>query len=166
MIGQKFYKENFNQETYMACAKWCNETQEGIIVDKGEYYECISIEPSLEDLKEQVLSTLGEEFVKRRDAIRWIEISSGTYGFDCATEDMTNFFSALKGFDFDETLESTFYKVWLTETSKGLIQLTKADFAIIYNAVRTSQLNDYAWYETTKEQILNAQSKEDLPALK
>lgn len=166
MIGTKLYKGQFENSEYADLAVWCNMNGSATIVDKGEYYECVNIEPSLEDLREQALSALGEEFVKRRDAIRWIEISSGTYGFDCATEDMTNFFSALKGFDFDETLESTFYKVWLTETSKGLIQLTKADFAIIYNAVRTSQLNDYAWYETTKEQILSAQSKEDLPALK
>lgn len=56
MIGQKFYKENFNQEGYMVCAKWCNETQEGIIVDKGEYFECVEVAPyipTLEELQKQ-----------------------------------------------------------------------------------------------------------------
>lgn len=57
MIGQKFYKENFNQEAYIACVKWCNETQQGFMVDKGDYYECVEIiipEPTVEELQQQL----------------------------------------------------------------------------------------------------------------
>lgn len=41
MIGTKFYKYNIDKELYKECALWCNNTQKGIIEDKGNYYEVI-----------------------------------------------------------------------------------------------------------------------------
>ena len=55
MIGTKFYKPLETEEQlneYSAAAKWCNETQEGMIEDKGEYYEVVEIPgPTLEEAK-------------------------------------------------------------------------------------------------------------------
>lgn len=55
MIGTKFYKPLETEEQlneYSAAADWCNETQEGMIEDKGEYYEVVEIPgPTLEEAK-------------------------------------------------------------------------------------------------------------------
>jgi len=44
MIGKKFYKGQYSDDEYLACAIWCTETQQGTLVDKGEYVECVAIE--------------------------------------------------------------------------------------------------------------------------
>lgn len=45
MLGTKFIKGEFTEEEYSACAEWCNETQEGHIEDKGDYYEVVENVP-------------------------------------------------------------------------------------------------------------------------
>ena len=46
MIGKKFYKPLETQEQldeYSKTAEWCNDTQQGVIVDEGDFYEVIEI---------------------------------------------------------------------------------------------------------------------------
>lgn len=45
MIGTKFIKGEFTEEEYSACAEWCNESQQGHIEDKGDYYEVVENQP-------------------------------------------------------------------------------------------------------------------------
>ena len=45
MIGTKFYKplSEESETAYSEAASWCNESQEGFIEDKGDYYEVVAL---------------------------------------------------------------------------------------------------------------------------
>ena len=121
-------------------------------------------EPTLDELKENMLQQAGELFATKRDAIRWVQIDDiNTYGFDCASEDITNFLAAYIGLSNDLTKSgTTFYKVWLTPETKGIISLNVTQMTNVYNTVRNSQFDDYAWYEQIKQRINACQTKEEL----
>lgn len=160
MIGTKFYKNGYSQAEYIKCASWCNNFGSATIEDKGEYYEVVELpQPTLEELKTAKLREAGMKFAKRRDAVRFVELPSGTYGFDCSAEDITNF---LAGWRAAETSSSTLYKVWTDGNTKGLVQLTNTDFQKVFDVVRTSQYEAYAWYEQLKEMIKNCTTEEAL----
>lgn len=127
----------------------------------------IEQEPSLDELKKSKLNEAGELFAQKRDAIRWVKIDdTNTYGFDCASEDITNFTAAYIGLSNDLTKSgTTFYKVWLTPEIKGIVSLNIEQMTTIYNIVRNSQFEDYAWYEQIKQKIEACKSKEDLDAI-
>lgn len=114
----------------------------------------------LAQLKADALDRAKTAFAARRDAVRWI----GGYGFDCAAEDITNFMAAYTPLLVagEGTAQ---YKVHLTDSAKGIVTLTLADMTAVYTAVRTSQLEDYAWYERVRTSIENAQSADRLDAL-
>lgn len=57
---------------------------------------------------------------------------------------------------------TVFYKVWLSETRKGIVELTTDNMTAVYTAVRSGQMAAYTWYETKKSKIQNA---EDIKAL-
>ena len=116
--------------------------------------------PSIEELQATKLNEAGAEFAKRRDEVRWVQVSDGNaYGFDCASEDITNFMAAWKAAEVDGY---TGYKVWFTETSKGLVLMQLADFKTVFDFVRNSQLAAYAWYETISAQIKATTTAEEL----
>lgn len=59
MIGNKFFKGQFNEKDYIKCAEWCNETQLATIEDKGEYYEVVEIPvhvPTPEEIKQSLIN--------------------------------------------------------------------------------------------------------------
>ncbi len=150
MIGTQFNKENLDLNAYSQAAAWCN-TNNCIIMDRGDYYEVEALpEPSLDEIKEQKLRELGSSFAVKRDAIRWVNLPAGHYGFDCATEDITNFMASWKA---AEVAGSTLYKVWTSETEKSMATLTVEDFMTVFNAVRTSQYEAYSWYAQKKAEI-------------
>lgn len=127
----------------------------------------IEQEPSLDELKEIKLNKAGELFAQKRDAIRWVKIDdSNTYGFDCASEDITNFLAAYTFLDTQvEKSNTTMYKIWLDKENKGIVELNLEQMSKVFNDVRTSQFEAYAWYENIKQQINNCQSKEELNAI-
>ena len=122
--------------------------------------------------KNRYINAAGAEFANRRDEVRWIEIADVTYGFDCATEDITNFFAAkdalrddLDAWDSSGEEPKTFYKVWLSETEKGNTELTMQQMVLVQKTVRASQLEAYAWYGQIKAALLSvteAEGKEKL----
>lgn len=124
-------------------------------------------EPSLDELKEIKLNKAGELFAQKRDAIRWVKIDdSNAYGFDCASEDITNFLAAYTFLDTQvEKSNTTMYKIWLDKENKGIVELNLEQMSKVFNDVRTSQFEAYAWYENIKQQINNCQSKEELNAI-
>ena len=124
-------------------------------------------EPTLEELKEVKLNEAGELFAQKRDAIRWVKVDEiHTYGFDCANEDITNFLAAYTFLDTQvEKSNTTMYKVWLDKENKGIVELNLEQMSKVFNDVRTSQFEAYAWYENIKQQINNCQSKEELNAI-
>ena len=116
--------------------------------------------PSIEELQANKLNEAGAEFAKRRDAIRWVQVSDGNaYGFDCASEDITNFMAAWKAAEVDGY---TGYKVWFTETTKGLVILQLPDLKTVFDFVRNSQLAAYAWYEEISARIKATTTAEEL----
>lgn len=115
---------------------------------------------TLDKAKERYISSAGSEFAKRRDAIRWVD----GYGYDCQSEDITNFMAA-----FTPLLVagsgSVYYKVWLTETTKGVVERNYEQMLAVYTAVRTSQLEAYSWYEGIKAQLNAATTIEELETI-
>lgn len=123
----------------------------------GEVYT--DIEP-FAYMQQRLYDALGAEFAKRRDDVRWINLPSGNrYGFDCAVEDISNFMAAYTPLLIAGSGE-TGYKVWKSETEKGLVILPFADMQAAYNYVRDSQLSAYAWLSSSQVKI-NAVSEAD-----
>lgn len=111
-------------------------------------------------MQQRLYNELGSEFAKRRDAVRWINLPSGNrYGFDCAVEDISNFMAAYTPLLIAGSGE-TGYKVWKSETEKGLVILTLADMQAAYTYVRESQLSAYAWLASSQAKI-NAVTEAD-----
>ena len=111
-------------------------------------------------IKEEALTRAKETFAARRDSVRWID----GYGYDCAAEDITNFMAAYTPLLVAGTGTAQ-YKVHTSESEKGIVTLTADDMTRVYNAVRTSQLADYAWYETVRTQINAARTTDELAAI-
>ena len=106
-----------------------------------------------EEKKKIELYDAKRTFIKERDAIRWVTCADGnTYGFDCANEDIVNFMAGQK---MAEIEGKVYYKVWLTATTKGLVVLTKEDFAKVFAEARQSQIVAYAKYEAIKKELSN-----------
>ena len=119
-------------------------------------------EQTLEELKAAKIKEADILFAQKRDTIRFIDLPSGkNYGFDCASEDITNFMAAYTPLMIEKSGD-TGYKVWLNQTNKGLVTLDYADMKFTYDAVRTSQLEAYMWYEAIKVQINACTTKEEL----
>lgn len=127
------------------------------------------VEPTLEELKESKISEAKAEFARKRDAVRFIQVDdTNTYGFDCASEDITNFlaaYTALTNNVAKSTANTTMYKVWLNETDKGIVELNLEQMNKVFDTVRTSQFEDYAWLSTVEAQIEAATNKQDLEAI-
>lgn len=119
-------------------------------------------------MQQRLYNELGSEFASRRDAVRWINLPSGNrYGFDCAVEDISNFMAAYTPLLIAGSGE-TGYKVWKSETEKGLVILTFADMQAAYTYVRESQLSAYAWLASSQAKInavTEADGKEKLQAV-
>lgn len=160
MIGKKIYKTNVDDIDYFNTAVWCNENN-ATITDNGDYYEVTALpSPTLDEVKADILLKAQQTFAIKRDAIRWVN----GYGFDCAADDITNFMAAYTPL-LVAGEGSAQYKVWLTEETKGIVTLTLDDMTSVYNTVRASQLEAYAWYETVKAQIEAAGTQEELNAI-
>lgn len=131
----------------------------------GDFYT--DIEP-FAYMQQRLYNELGAEFATRRDAVRWINLPSGNrYGFDCAVEDISNFMAAYTPLLIAGSGE-TGYKVWKSETEKGLVILTFADMQAAYTYVRESQLSDYTWLSASQDKInsvTEADGKEKLQAV-
>lgn len=122
------------------------------------------IEP-FEYTKNRYINAAGVEFAKRRDAIRWIQTSNGTYGFDVGTEDITNFMAAYTPVILNQQW-TTQYKVWVDESTKSIKVFNYADMTKVYETVRKSQFEAYAWYEEIKAKLMLVTEQEGKEKLK
>ncbi|HJG04689.1 MAG TPA: hypothetical protein K8V99_08940 [Megamonas funiformis] len=129
--------------------------------------EPVESELTLEELKENKLLEAKRVFVQKRDAIRWVQVDeTHTYGFDCASEDITNFLAAYTFLDTQvEKSNTTMYKVWLDKENKGIVELNLEQMSKVFDIVRNSQFETYAWLEQIQTKIEACQSKEDLEAI-
>lgn len=122
------------------------------------------IEP-FEYARSRYINAAGVEFAKRRDAIRWIQTSNGTYGFDVGTEDITNFMAAYTPMILNQEW-TTQYKVWIDKSTKSIKAFNYADMTKVYETVRKSQLEAYAWYEEIKAKLMSVTEQEGKEKLK
>ena len=160
MIGTRFPKNDHDERQYALAADWCDQNL-ATIEDKGDYYEVIALPlPTLAERKEKALDLAREAFAARRDRVRYVD----GYGYDCASDDITNFMAA-----YTPLLVAgeglTQYKVHLPSGDKTIVTLTADTMTRVYTAVRTSQLADYAWYEDLRTQINDAQTEEELASI-
>ncbi len=80
-IGTRIYKENLDMELYAQEAQWCNESGQGMIVDRGLWYEVVPIpQPPLSKLKENKITELKGERDKRE--MLPVEYNGNRYDFD------------------------------------------------------------------------------------
>lgn len=87
MINARFYKINFNAEEYAQCAIWCNANN-ATIVDKGEYYECVEVTHSLEELKQVKIAELKN--IRDSKEVQPIEYNGKLYDYDDKSRDRIN----------------------------------------------------------------------------
>lgn len=153
-----------NQIINIVNAEYPMENNERLFYPWNQLWEQYAdIEP-FDYARNRYIDAAGAEFAKRRDEVRWIEIDSVTYGFDCAPEDITNFMAAYTPLMVNQDGE-TGYKVWLDKDKKGLVKLDYSGMTKAYDSVRSSQLAAYAWYEDIKVKLLavtEAEGKEKL----
>ncbi len=169
-IGYKLYEdtENFKVlqlEMALTCEAngWCMEDG----YDGNRRYLIINppVEPSLEELKTTKLQEAGSIFAQKRDARRFVQLDENRYyGFDCASEDITNFLARWTPLAMMGGGESQ-YKVWLNETEKDLVMLSLADYNLVYQVVSASQLQAYDWYKVMEVRIKACNTKEELEAV-
>lgn len=129
-------------------------TSEHVAGASGEW------EIPLSKLKVNKLNALGQEFAKRRDRVRFID----GIGFDCSHEDIGNFMAAFTPLLVNKT-GTVFYKVWVSEATKGMREFTYQQMQAVYDEVRTSQIQDYIWYETKKASVKACSTIEELNAI-
>ena len=126
-------------------------------------------EPTLEELKKDKLTEAKQMFVKKRDAIRFIQVDdTNTYGFDCSSDDITNFlaaYTALTNNIIKSSTNTTMYKVWITKKEKALVTLNLEQMNKVFYIVRNSQLEAYEWLHNIEQQIENVVSKTDLESI-
>ena len=118
-----------------------------------------------EMVKEEKLNKAGSLFAQKRDARRFVKLDENRYyGFDCASEDITNFLARWTPLAMMGGGESQ-YKVWLNETEKDLVMLSLADYNLVYQVVSESQLQAYDWYKVMEVRIKACTTKEELEAI-
>ena len=115
--------------------------------------------------KAEKITEAGALFAQKRDARRFVKLDENRYyGFDCASEDITNFLARWTPLAMMGGGESQ-YKVWLNETEKDLVMLSLADYNLVYQVVSASQLEAYDWYKVVQTQIKACTTKEELEAI-
>lgn len=137
----------------------------GYNFETGKPKELPVYDASLEELKKAKLTEAGSLFAQKRDERRFIQLDENRYyGFDCASEDITNFLARWIPLAMMGGGESQ-YKVWLNETEKDLVMLSLADYNLVYQVVSASQLEAYDWYKVVQTQINACTTKEELEAI-
>lgn len=122
------------------------------------------------EAKERVYNELGRRFALKRDAIRWVN----NYGFDCANEDITNFLASYIKLhdDYDKWVANgsqgdepiTYYKVYVNKQTleKAVVPINLEIFNTVYETVRASQFEAYAWLSEIRSGMENLTLLEDL----
>ena len=157
-IGDKLYK---NDETAMArytdVANDCN-TNQWIIIDKGEYYEVEALpEPTLDELKEAKKATLKAE--RDQKEVQPIEYNGHLYDYDDKARDRINAaIIALELAGAEATLQ------WTTADNTNAT-VTAQDLRNIIAAVAMRSNTLHEQYRTAKEAVNAAETKEEVEAV-
>lgn len=155
MIGTKFYKDNYDLNAYSQAAEWCNETQQGTIEDKGEYYEVVEIVVTLEEAKQNKINEL--KSIRDAKEVEDIEVDGKLFDYDEKARERIN--AAIIALDVTQgTIMWTLADNTDTEVSANDLR-----FVIAMVAQRSNVL--HIKYRMLKEQVQNAQTKEEVEAI-
>lgn len=152
MIGTKFYKGQFMDIKYAECAEWCNSNN-AMIEDKGEYYECVAISaPSLDELKAQKLTEL--KTIRDTEEVKPIEYNGNLFDFDDKARDRIN--SAIIA------LSITGQSIEWTTAGNINVAVTAQDLRNIIAAVALRSNDLHIKYRELKEQVLDCTTAEEV----
>lgn len=153
MIGTKFYKGQFTDEDYAACAGWCNKKGTATIVDKGDFYECIEIVISVDDLKEDKLLSLKAQ----RDAeeLSPIECNGYLWDFDDKAQQRIN--GAITVLELTDT---TF--TWTSADNQEIMNVDATMLKQVVAAAAARSNGLHIKYRVLKAAVEEAETKEEL----
>ena len=155
-IGIRFVKPEYDGDLYTQAAKWCTETQQARIEDKGDFYEVVAIPaPTFNEMRAFKMSEMLNAFNQR---VSGSFTTAEGYNMQFDTSDSLKMQGAIT------LMESL-------GTTSGYI--TQADDTTVYNisiatmkAVLIQMLSAYAQCHARKQElrtlINNAQTKEEL----
>ena len=161
MIGTKYYKPIETEEQcaeYNVAVDWCNSTQKGFIVDRGEYYEVVEIPArTLEEVKAQKIAEL--KSIRDTKEVEPIRTDKGIFDYDDKSRDRLAI--ARRSLEDNPSVESI---VWTTADNQR-IAMTIADFAEVNSmaAYRSNQL--HIKYNELKAEVNAAQTVEEVKAI-
>lgn len=166
MIGTRFIKGAsgaLNEEAltlYAEAARWCNETQQGRIEDKGGYYEVVAIpEPTLDEAKALKLAALKSAFEAAAQAAHCPSV----LGFEVDANDTANrnVASLIRQLVRGD-IETATFRDWNNQYHPGL---TLADLNTIQGEIDANGSRLYAVKWAYEQQIAQAQDVEALEAI-
>lgn len=155
MIGIRLDKPIYGAEdfaAYAALAQWC-QSNNAIIMDRGEYYECVARGVALDALKAEKLA----EFKRRRDAeeVENIDYNGHPYDYDQKSrERMHNARQALQ-----DSGEANASILWTTAENER-VPLTIADFAAINTLIAQRSNALHVKYNALKVRVNAAATAE------
>lgn len=157
-IGYKIYKNNKEEmKNYADVANACN-TNQWLIVDRGEYYEVEALpEPTLDELKEAKKATLKAE--RDQKEVQPIEYNGNSFDYDDKARDRIN--AAIIALDMagaEATLQ------WTTADNTNAT-VTAQDLRNIIAAVAMRSNTLHEQYRIAKEAVNAAETKEEVEAV-
>ena len=157
MIGTKFYKDNYDLEEYAKAAEWCNTTQQGMIEDKGDYYEVVEIVVSLEDVRMNKINEL--KGIRDAKEVEPLQTSKGLFDYDDKSRDRLAI--ARQALMDNEGMESI---LWTTADNQR-VPLTVEDFAEINSMAAYRSNSLHIRYNELKIEVNEAQTKEEIEGI-
>ena len=140
MIGTKFYKplSEESETAYSEAASWCNESQEGFIEDKGDWYEVVAIPAPTPEEQQQAL--MEQKKALRAEAVSKITVTVDGMVFDGDEKAQDRMARAITMFQANNLpvdyqtdwvlADNTIAKVTVTQLSQALLLAGQAQTAL------------------------------------
>lgn len=140
MIGTKFYKplSEESETAYSEAASWCNESQEGFIEDKGDWYEVVAIPAPTPEEQQQAL--MEQKKALRAEAVSKITVTVDGMEFDGDETAQNRMARAITMFQANNLpadyhtdwvlADNTIAKVTVTQLSQALLLAGKEQTAL------------------------------------
>lgn len=156
MIGTKFYKTGYDANAYAVAAQWCNDTQLGYIVEKDDCYEVVAFPaPTLAEVKERKVAEL--KTIRDTKEVEDIEVNGNVFDYDDKARERIN--AAIIALDVTQgTIMWT-----LADNTDTEVTANDLRYVIAMVAQRSNVL--HVQYRQLKQQVENAQSKEEVEAV-
>lgn len=165
-IGDKLYKNNINDmKKYAVAATWCNSNN-AMIVDKGEYYEVVTIlPPSLENLKAAKFAEVKEDYLKALYAVAWVDQDGNLYGYDTDPGSQLDFSMSHARAKLNGTTRYNVYTDKSNLDTKEFLKHTPEMFDKVLAEVGDLQEGIFKKYYAVKALVKAAKTPEELAGI-